>query len=171
MALNTKPQRGRRPHGGQREQREFDQKVIEVKRVTRVVKGGKRMRFRALVVIGDRKGKVGIGLRKGLDVPESVGKAVNAARKNMIEVKLKEGTIPHETKVKYKASTVFLKPASAGTGVIAGGAIRSLLELAGVKNVLSKMYGSRNKVNSLLAAFEALSNLERFEDKRAQRKA
>lgn len=170
MALNTKPQRGRRP-GGPREQREFDQKVIEVKRVTRVVKGGKRMRFRALVVIGDRKGKVGIGLRKGLDVPESVNKAVNAARKNMIEVKLKEGTLPHETKVKYKASTVFLKPASAGTGVIAGGAIRSLLELAGVKNVLSKMYGSRNKVNSLLAAFEALSTLERLEDKRAQRKA
>lgn len=156
--------------GGQREQREFDQKVIEIKRVTRVVKGGKRMRFRALVVIGDRKGKVGVGLRKGLDVPESVGKAVNAARKNMIEVKLKDGTIPHETKVKYKASVVFLKPASAGTGVIAGGAVRSLLELAGVKNVLSKMYGSRNKVNSLLAAFEALNTLEKFEDKKALRK-
>lgn len=156
--------------GGQREQREYDQKVIEIKRVSRVVKGGKRMRFRALVVIGDRKGKVGVGLRKGLDVPESVGKAVNAARKNMIEVKLKDGTIPHETKVKYKASIVFLKPASAGTGVIAGGAVRSLLELAGVKNVLSKMYGSRNKVNSLLAAFEALNTLEKFEDKKALRK-
>src|SRR3989338_4335614 len=127
---------------------EYDQKVVEVRRVARTVSGGKRMRFRTLAAVGDRKGKVGIGLRKGVDVPESVGKAIAAAKKNTITVKLKEGTIPHEITFKYKASTVFLKPASPGTGVIAGGAVRQLLELAGVKNVLSKMYGSRNKVNT-----------------------
>ena len=167
------PRRGgpRRRDGGSREAREFDQKVIEVNRVTRVVKGGKRMRFRALVVIGDRKGRVGIGLRKGVDVPESVAKAVAAAKKNMIEVKIHEGTIPHEAKEKYKASVVFLKPASAGTGVIAGGAVRQLLDLAGVKNVLSKIYGSRNKVNTLLAAFNALAKMERGADKRELRKS
>ena len=151
--------RGRRGQGGGVD-REFDQKVVEVKRVSRTVKGGKRMRFRALVVIGDRKGKVGIGLRKGLDVLESVGKAVAAAKKNMIQVKLKEGTIPHEAKVKYKSSIVFLKPASAGTGVIAGGAVRQLLHLAGVKNVLSKIYGSRNKYNTLMATFNALQSMK-----------
>jgi len=162
----------RRPRGGgPREPREFDQKVIEIKRVSRTVKGGKRMRFRALVVIGDHKGKVGMGLRKGLDVPESVQKAVSAAKKNMTHIIIQNGTIPHETRVKYKASSVFLKPASPGTGVIAGGAVRQLLELAGVKNVLSKMYGSRNKVNSLMATFEALKQMENPQTKKEQRKA
>ncbi len=166
------PRRGgpRRREGGPREEREFDQKVIEVSRVTRVVKGGKRMRFRSLVVIGDHKGRVGVGLRKGLDVPESVSKAVAAAKKNMIEVKLNEGTIPHEVKEKYKASIVFLKPASAGTGVIAGGAVRQLLDLAGVKNVLSKMYGSRNKVNTLMATYNALKTMDTRESQRELRK-
>ena len=163
------PRRGGRPQGGG--DREFDQKVIEVKRVTRVVKGGKRMRFRALVVIGDRKGRVGIGLRKGLDVPESVSKAVAAAKKNLISVRLKTGTIPHETREKYKASSVFLKPASEGTGVIAGGAVRQLLDLAGIKNVLSKIYGSRNKVNTLMATYNALKNLEDYSQKRQLRKS
>src|SRR4051812_11675619 len=120
MAMR-KPRRG-----GEQTKREFEQKIVEIKRVTRVVAGGKRMRFRALVVIGDKKGKVGIGLRKGGDVSEAVNKAVNAAKKTMVAVKLVNDTIPHEIKFKYKSSVVFLKPALPGTGVIAGGAIRQV---------------------------------------------
>jgi small subunit ribosomal protein S5 len=141
--------------GGDRQVREFDQKVVEVKRVTRVTGGGKRMRFRALVVIGDHKGKVGIGLRKGNDVQESVNKAVNQAKKNMIVLPLVNDTIPHEIKLKYKSSKIIMLPARPGTGVIAGGAVRSVLDMAGVKNVISKMVGSNNKVNNVRAAFAA----------------
>lgn len=139
--------------------REFEQKVIEIKRVTRVVAGGKRMRFRALVVIGDKKGRVGVGLRKGADVSEAVAKAVNAAKKTLLTVNLHNGTIPHEIKFKYKASVVFMKPALPGTGIIAGGAIRSVLDLAGVKNILSKMLGSANKSNNVMATYLALSKM------------
>ena len=120
--------------GGDRERSEFDQKVVEVKRVTRVVAGGKRMRFRALVVIGNHKGKVGMGLKKGADVAESVNKAVNAAKKNLITLPLVNETIPHALNVKYKSSSLMLKPAKPGTGVIAGGAVRSVMDLSGVKN-------------------------------------
>src|SRR3954463_11830990 len=125
----------RRQSGGDqgREKSEFDQKVVEVKRVTRVTSGGKRMRFRALVVIGDHKGKVGMGLKKGADVSESVNKAVNQAKKNMVTLPLINETIPHEVNIKYKASSLIMKPARQGTGVIAGGAVRSVMDLAGVK--------------------------------------
>jgi small subunit ribosomal protein S5 len=147
----------RRPNNrqGDRPVREFDQKVVEVKRVTRVTGGGKRMRFRALIVIGDHKGKVGIGLRKGNDVAEAVNKAVNQAKKNMITLPLVNDTIPHEIKLKYKSSKIIMLPARPGTGVIAGGAVRSVLDMAGVKNVISKMLGSNNKVNNVRATFEA----------------
>ena len=144
----------------QRERAEFDQKVVEVKRVTRVVAGGKRMRFRALVVIGDHKGKVGMGLKKGADVSESVNKAVNAAKKSMITLPLINETIPHEMNMKYKSSSLMLKPAKPGTGVIAGGAVRQVFELAGVKNVVSKMLGSNNKVNNIKAVFEAFRRMK-----------
>ncbi len=140
--------------------REFDQKVVEIKRVTRVVAGGKRMRFRALVVIGDRKGKVGMGLRKGVDVAEAVNKAVNAAKKNMVVVPLVNETIPHQVKLKYASSRIILLPARPGTGIIAGGALRSVLDLAGVKNILSKMLGSSNKVNNVKAVFEAFKKMK-----------
>lgn len=143
---------------------EFDQKIVEIKRVTRVVAGGKRMRFRALVVVGDRKGRVGMGLRKGTDVSEAVSKASVAAKKNVRTVPIIKDTIPHEIKFKYKSSVVFLKPAMPGTGVIAGGAIRSVLDLAGVKNVLSKMLGSSNKVNNVTATYLALSRLRSREE-------
>ncbi len=138
-----------------RERSEFDQKVVEVKRVTRVVAGGKRMRFRALVVIGDHKGRVGMGLKKGSDVAESVNKAVNQAKKNLVSLPLTHETIPHEVDIKYKSSSLIMRPAKPGTGVIAGGAIRSVMELAGVKNVVSKMLGSNNKVNNVKAVFSA----------------
>lgn len=151
--------RGRRPQGD-RGPREFEQKVIEVARVTRVVAGGKRMRFRALVVIGDKKGRVGIGVRKGVDVSEAVNKAVNSAKKNLITIGLKNDTIPHEIKLKFKSSVVFLKPAKPGTGVIAGGAIRQVLDMVGVKNVLSKMLGSSNKINNVMATYLALSKMK-----------
>ncbi len=146
--------------GGEREKSEFDQKVVEVKRVTRVMAGGKRMRFRALVVIGDHKGKVGMGLKKGMDVSNSVEKAVNSAKKNLITLSLVNDTIPHIVKVKYKSSILVLKPAKPGSGVIAGGAVRQVFELAGVKNVVSKMLGSNNKVNNVRAVFEAFRKLK-----------
>lgn len=155
--MTARPRRTNR--GQDAAKRDFEQKIVEVKRVTRVVAGGKRMRFRALVVIGDKKGKVGIGLRKGTDVSEAVNKAVNAAKKTMVSINLVNDTIPHELKFKYKSSVVFLKPAMPGTGIIAGGAIRSVLDLAGVKNILSKMLGSSNKVNNVMATYLALTKL------------
>lgn len=163
--------RSRKPNNRTPQQpREFDQKVVEVQRVTRVVAGGKRMRFRALVVIGDHKGKVGIGLKKGMDVTESVNKAVNAAKKNMITVPIVNDTIPHEVKVKYKSSKLLMMPARPGTGVIAGGAVRSVLDMAGIKNVISKMVGSNNKTNNVRAAYEAFKMMRSKEDILAARK-
>ena len=140
--------------------REFDSQVVEIKRVTRVVAGGKRMRFRALVVIGNRSGKVGIGLKKGADVADAVAKATAEARKSLIDVVLVKGTIPHIVKVKYKASRVILKPAKPGTGIIAGGPIRSVLNMVGVKDITSKMMGSANKISNVRATYEALKNLK-----------
>jgi small subunit ribosomal protein S5 len=162
--------RRRQQKGDNRERSEFDQKVVEVKRVTRVTAGGKRMRFRALVVIGDHKGKVGMGLKKGADVSESVNKAVNAAKKNMVTLPLVAETIPHELKIKYKSSSLMLKPARPGTGVIAGGAVRSVMELAGIKNIVCKMLGSNNKVNNVKATFEAFKKMKSKEQLAKMRK-
>lgn len=159
MAMQRQGGRGRGRGQGDGGKKDFEQKIVEIKRVTRVTGGGKRMRFRALVVIGDKKGKVGIGLRKGPDVSEAVNKAVNAAKKTMVPVNLVGDTIPHEIKLKYKSAVVFLKPAQPGTGVIAGGSIRQVLDLVGVKNVLSKMIGSSNKVNNVMATYLALTKL------------
>jgi small subunit ribosomal protein S5 len=167
--MERRPRKSNR-EGGERQPREFDQKVVEVKRVTRVTGGGKRMRFRALVVIGDHKGKVGMGLRKGNDVAESVNKAVSAAKKNMVTLPLINETIPHEIKVKYKASRLIMLPARPGTGVIAGGAVRSVMDLAGVKNIISKMTGSSNKVNNIKAVFEAFRQMKSKEQIQAMRK-
>ena len=166
MARDNKRERSNR----EPVKRDFEQKVVEIKRVTRVVAGGKRMRFRALVVIGDKKGKVGMGLRKGVDVAESVNKAVNAAKKNMLNVPLTNGTIPHQIKLKYKSSRIIVLPARPGTGIIAGGALRSVLDLAGVKNILSKMIGSSNKVNNVKAVFEAFKKMKTAEQLKQARK-
>ena len=159
MAFEKKRRQSRDGEGG-REKSEFDQKVVEVKRVTRVTSGGKRMRFRALVVIGDHRGRVGMGLKKGADVSESVNKAVAQAKKNMVTLPLVNETLPHELNIKYKSSSLMLKPARPGTGVIAGGAVRSVMELAGVKNVVSKMLGSNNKVNNVKAVFAAFGAMK-----------
>ena len=143
--------------------REFETKVVEIKRVTRVVAGGKRMRFRALVVIGDRNGRVGIGLKKGTDVAEAVAKATSQAKKTMVRVLIKEGTIPHAVKLKYKAAVVFQKPARTGSGITAGGPVRAVVNLAGIKNISSKMLGASNKVSNVRATFEALKTFKNKE--------
>jgi small subunit ribosomal protein S5 len=140
-------------------EREFDQKTIELARVSRVMAGGKRMRFRACVAIGDRRGQVGVGVAKGADVSLAISKATAAARRRLVRIPLYEDTLPHEVRVKFKAATVLLKPAPRGTGIIAGGAVRSILELGGVPNVVSKMLGSKNKINNVKAAILALQAL------------
>jgi len=140
------------------EKSNIQSKVIQVRRVTRVVKGGKRMRFSALVVVGDLLGQFGVGLKKGNDYADAVNKATNQAKKNMKKFILDEnGSIPYAVTVKFKAAKLFLKPAVSGTGLIAGGPIRGILELAGVKNVLSKIIGSNNKISNVLAIEKALS--------------
>lgn len=144
---------------------EFDQRLVDLARVTRVMAGGKRMRFRATIAIGDKKGKVGIGMAKGADVALAVNKAVNNAKKAMIDVSIVNDTIPHEVFHKFGAAKVLLKPARQGRGVIAGGAIRMILELAGVKNVTSKNLGTNNKVTISKCLIEALDSLKKVERK------
>lgn len=154
----------RRGRGGRGpEDREFDQKTLDIARVTRVTKGGKRMRFRALVVQGNRKGRVGFGIAKGADVAISVNKAGNRAKKTMIDVPFKNDTIPHEVRAKYAAARVMLKPAVRGSGIKAGGAVRAVLEVAGIPNVTGKIMGSKNKLNNVKATFKALESLVKVE--------
>jgi len=133
---------------------------LHIDRVARVVKGGRRFRFRALVVVGDRKNRIGIGLAKGADVTAAVTKATDVAKKNFITVSLYKGTLPHETDAKVGGANILVKPASAGTGLIAGGVVRTILEVAGVSNALSKSLGSTNKANTAYAVIEALRKLE-----------
>lgn len=148
-----------------KEQPEFEQQIVDLARVTRVMAGGKRMRFRACVVIGDKKGRVGVGLAKGKDVSLAVSKAVAKAEKNLVRINMSDGTIPHEIYVKEGAAKVLLKPAPEGTGIISGGAVRIVLELAGIKNVVSKIMGTNNKVNNVDATIKALSLLKKVERK------
>lgn len=137
---------------------EFEQKIVDLARVTRVMAGGKRMRFRACVVIGNGKGKVAYGVAKGADVSMAINKSANQAKKKIMTVKIVNDTIPHEIRVKFKSAKLMLKPAPPGTGVIAGGAARIVMQLAGIKNVVTKMIGSKNKINNVKAAFLALSS-------------
>ncbi len=138
---------------------DYEEKNLEIARVTRVTKGGKRMRFRALTVIGNRKGRVGFGIAKGIDVAGATSKATTQARKALLSVPLKDETVPHQVIAKFGASRVLLKPAPKGTGIKAGGAVRIVLELAGVPNVVSKILGSSNKINNVKATFAALRML------------
>ncbi|MBI4335148.1 MAG: 30S ribosomal protein S5 [Candidatus Omnitrophica bacterium] len=146
------------------EEEGYLEKVIAVKRVAKVVKGGKRFSFTALVANGDKNGHVGYGFGKGTEVSDAIRKALNNAKKNFITVQLKGGTIPHEVVGKCDASVVLLKPASDGTGVIAGGPVRSVCEAAGIKNVLTKTFKSHNPANVVKATVDALKKLrlERF---------
>ncbi len=141
------------------EEKQFDERVVHVDRVARVVKGGRRFRFRALVVVGDRKGKVGIGSAKGADVTAAVTKAVEVAKKHFISVPLYNGTLPHDQEAKVGGARILLKPAAPGTGLIAGGVVRTVLEVAGVSNALSKSLGSTNKTNTAYATILALKEM------------
>jgi len=151
---------------GEARQEEFEQRIIDIARVTRVMAGGKRMRFRACVAIGNKKGRVAMGIAKGADVSLAVTKAVNKAKKDFINVQIINDTIPHEIYQKFGAAKILLKPASQGRGIIAGGAVRIIMELAGVKNVTSKILGTNNKINNVRCAILALTNLHRVETKK-----
>lgn len=140
---------------------EFEEVIVNIGRVTKVVKGGRRFRFTALVVIGNKNGLVGFGFGKAKEVPDAIKKAVDDAFKNIIEVNIKGSTIAHEIEVKYNASRILLKPASDGTGVIAGGATRPVVELAGIKDILTKSLGSNNPANVVRATIKALSMLKK----------
>ncbi len=153
-------QRSRRRPEQVPEEKPFDERVLHIDRVARVVKGGRRFRFRALVVVGDRKNRVGIGIAKGADVTTAVAKATDVAKKHMITISLdKYGTLHHEAQAKVGGANILIKPASSGTGLIAGGVVRTILEVAGVNNVLSKSLGSTNKVNTAYATLAALESI------------
>jgi len=139
---------------------EYEQRIIDLARVTRVMAGGKRLRFRACVALGDKKGKVGWAVAKGADVTIAVNKAANKAKKHMIKIELFNETIAHPITVKFKAAKVMLKPAKKGIGVIAGGAVRNILELAGIPNIYAKILGSNNKINNIHCVFNALTSLK-----------
>lgn len=149
-----------RPQNQNIEEKQFEERVIHIDRVARVVKGGRRFRFRALVVVGDKKGRVGVATAKGADVTAAVAKAVEVAKKNLTTLTLYKGTFPHEMQAKVGGANILLKPASPGTGLIAGGVVRTLLEVGGVHNALSKSLGSANKVNTAYATLKALKSMQ-----------
>ncbi len=137
-------------------EREFSETVVQINRVSKKTKGGNQMRFSALLVVGDRKGKVGVGLAKAKDVRSAIQKAVSAAKRRMIQVPIKGTTIPHEINIKFGAAKIILKPAPAGSGIIAGGPIRVVMEAAGVKDVSAKILGTKNKITNVYATMKAI---------------
>jgi small subunit ribosomal protein S5 len=147
--------------GKRRQKSEFDQQLLDLARVTRVVKGGRRFRFRATMVIGNRKGKVGVGVAKGTDVSQAIQKAVADAKKNLIEITLSGNTISHDINYKLASAKVLLKPTSEGSGIIAGGAVRTVVELVGIRDIVTKSYGSSSKLNVARATIEALKSLKK----------
>lgn len=172
QAAQTTPRQGAPQRGGQRggrrddrraqvpqEPKEFEEIVINIDRVARVVKGGRRFRFKALVVVGNGKGKVGVGVSKGQDVQTAVAKATDVAKKHLITVPIERETIPHDVEVKVSGAQVLIKPAAPGTGIIAGGVVRQVIGVTGIRNMLSKSLGSTNKVNIAYATIEALQSL------------
>lgn len=153
------PRRDNRRDQGPQEPKQFEELVINIDRVARVVKGGRRFRFKALVVVGDRKAKVGVGVAKGADVQTAIAKATDVAKKNMITIPVLNETIPHDAEVKVSGAHVLIKPAAPGTGIIAGGVVRSIIGVTGIRNMLSKSLGSTNKVNIAYATIDALKSL------------
>lgn len=165
---NTRPAQQQRGNGPRRDNRrdqtpqepkEFEELVINIDRVSRVVKGGRRFRFKALVVVGNRKGKVGVGVAKGQDVQTAVAKATDVAKKHLISIPILNETIPHDAEIRFSGAQVLIKPAAPGTGIIAGGVVRQIIGVTGIRNMLSKSLGSTNKVNIAYATIEALKSL------------
>lgn len=155
--------RNRKKRGGRdrkREKRDYEHSLLNIARVARVVQGGRRFSFRATVAIGDRKGKVGVGVAKGADVSTAIGKAIHDAKKNLVVFALAEHTIPHEVQAKYESAKIIIKPAKEGKGIVAGGAIRVLADLGGIKNLTAKSLGSNNRINTARAMLEALKQLQ-----------
>jgi len=153
-----------RPNSGRREQtpaepKEFEELVINIDRVSRVVKGGRRFRFKALVVVGNKKNKVGIGVAKGADVQAAIAKATDVAKKHVVTIAINNGTVPHDAEVRFSGAQVMIKPAAPGTGIIAGGVVRSIIGVTGISDLLSKSLGSTNKVNIAYATIEALNSI------------
>jgi small subunit ribosomal protein S5 len=160
--------RGRRP---ERQEKQYEERVVAINRVSKTVKGGRKMRFSAVVVVGDGKGKFGYGTGKAAEVPDAIKKALEAAKKNMIRVHMVKGdTIPHEVEGIFGATKVFLKPAPEGTGIVAGGPVRAILELAGVRNIYSKVYGARKPINILRATAAGILLLKNYGEVKALRK-
>lgn len=156
------PRTGRRDNRrdqATKEPKQFEELVINIDRVARVVKGGRRFRFKALVVVGDRKSKVGVGVAKGSDVQTAIAKATDVAKKSLITVPITSETIPHDAEIKSSGAQVLIKPAAPGTGIIAGGVVRSIIGVTGIRNLLSKSLGSTNKVNIAYATIKALKSL------------
>jgi small subunit ribosomal protein S5 len=155
---------------GKREKPEYDQKLLDLARVTRVVKGGRRFRFRATLVIGNRKGRVGVGVGKGADVSDAIKKAFDDGKKNMISIAFSNNTIPHEIYTKEGSAKVILKPARRGRGIVAGGAVRAVVDFAGIKDVVSKSLGTANKLNVARATIKALEKLKQSKNKEERTK-
>jgi small subunit ribosomal protein S5 len=149
----------RRNPRAQNDDKQFDERVVFVNRVARVVRGGRRFRFQALVVIGDHKGSVGIGINKGADVTAAINKATDVAKKNLIKLPIYKGTLTHEVEAKVGGSKILIFPAAPGTGLIAGGVVRSILEVAGIENAMSKSVGSSNRINVSYATLAALQSM------------
>ncbi len=143
---------------------ELEERVVQINRVSKVVKGGRRFSFSTVVVVGDGKGHVGIGMGKAAEVPDAIRKGTEAAKRNLIRVPLVHSTVPHEVVTKYAATKVMLRPAAPGTGVIAGRGVRPVVEVAGIKDLLSKVYGSNNPVNVVKATFKALSEMTSLQE-------
>ena len=155
----ARTQRQRREKEREERREEFEERVVHLARTAKVVKGGRRFAFRAVVVVGDKKGRVGIGIGKAREVPDAIRKASDRAKKKLIRVPRLNGTIPHQVQTKFGAGIVLLKPASPGTGVIAGGGVRAVVEAAGISDILSKSLGSSNILNVVQATFAALQGI------------
>lgn len=161
MENNNNKNNNRKPRRFPREQKEFEERVVQINRISKTVKGGRKMRFSALIVVGDKKGRVGYGMGKANEVPDAIRKASEAAKKNVVRVPLVNGfkTIPHPVTGVFGAGNVVLRPAAEGTGIVAGGAVRAVLELAGANDVISKCVGSRTPINMVRATFNGLEQL------------